>query len=135
MRADARTRLTLLSADDPSPRPLSEKLLARPSLLARIRWAVPAGALGYVMPYMTTELERDLALALDMPLYGADPCHQELGTKSGSRKLFALAGVPHPLGVAHVTGGPRGDRGDRAPACREARARRGDGQARRRRLR
>ena len=104
VRADARTRLTLLSADDPSARPLSEKLLARPSLLARIRWAVPAGALGYVMPYMTTELERDLALALDMPLYGADPCHQELGTKSGSRKLFALAGVPHPLGVAHVTG-------------------------------
>ena len=104
VRADARTRLTLLSADDPSAHPLSEKLLARPSLLARIRWAVPAGALGYVMPYMTTELERDLALALDMPLYGADPCHQELGTKSGSRKLFALAGVPHPLGVAHVTG-------------------------------
>ena len=104
VRGDARTRLTLLSADDPSARPLSEKLLARPSLLARIRWSVPAGALGYLMPYMTTALERDLALALDMPLYGADPCHQELGTKSGSRKLFAQAGVPHPLGVAHVTG-------------------------------
>src|SRR3954466_3342837 len=33
---DARERLTMLSADDPSVRPLSAKLLERPTLLTRI---------------------------------------------------------------------------------------------------
>jgi hypothetical protein len=37
-------------------------------------------------------------------MYGADPSHARLGTKSGSRELFELAGVAHPLGVAHVAG-------------------------------
>lgn len=103
VRSSARARLTLLAPGDPSPRPLTEKLLERPSLLERIRWSAPE--LAFVMPYMTTEPDRDLALALGMPLYGADPCHRALGTKSGSRELFARAGIPHPLGVAHVTGG------------------------------
>jgi hypothetical protein len=103
VRVTARSRLTLISAGDRWARPLTEKLLARPSLLARIRWSAPQPA--FLMPYMTTERECDLALALDMPLYGADPCHRAFGTKSGSRELFARAGLPHPLGVAHVTGG------------------------------
>ena len=101
-RLSARGRLTLLSAGDRSAGPLTAKLLARPRLLARIRRSAPQPAV--LLPYMTTELERDLALALGMPLYGADPCLRGLGTKSGSRKLFAQAGVPHPLGLANVTG-------------------------------
>ncbi len=32
-------------------------------------------------------------------MYGADPRHFHLGTKSGCRRLFAEEGVPHPLGV------------------------------------
>ena len=36
------------------------------------------------------------------PLYGADPDHAWLGTKSGGRALFARAGVPHPLGAEHI---------------------------------
>jgi pheganomycin biosynthesis PGM1-like protein len=103
VRGSARARLTLLSPGDRSPGPLSGKLLARPHLLAQIRRAAPQPAV--LLPYMTTELERDLALALGMPLYGADPCLQGFGTKSGSRRLFAQAGVPHPLGVANVSGG------------------------------
>jgi hypothetical protein len=102
VRLSARARLTLLSAGDRSAGPLTGKLLARPRLLARIRESAPQPA--FVVPFMTTELERDLALALGMPLYGANPCLQGLGTKSGSRKLFAQAGVPHPLGIANVTG-------------------------------
>ena len=41
------------------------------------------------MPFLTTEAERDLALALGIPMYGADPVHLRFGTKSGSRRLFA----------------------------------------------
>src|SRR5690242_12943101 len=41
VRAGARERLTMLSAEDPSLAPLSAKLLERPTLLTRIRWAIP----------------------------------------------------------------------------------------------
>jgi hypothetical protein len=104
LRRSARARLTLLSARDRSARPLAEKLLERPRLLTRIRWSIPQRELCHLVPYTTTVLERDLALALDLPMYGADPRHHHLGTKSGSRELFAQAGVPHPLGVERVAG-------------------------------
>jgi hypothetical protein len=95
-RRSARARLTLLSTQDASPRPLAAKALDRPRLLRAIRWAIPDRGLCQLMPYSTTELERDLALALDIPMYGADPSHSHHGTKSGGRELFARAGVPHP---------------------------------------
>ena len=41
-------------------------------------------------------------MALGIPMYGADPKHFDLGTKSGARKIFAEEGVPHPLGVEHL---------------------------------
>ena len=54
------------------------------------------------MPYNTTELERDVALRLGIPMYGADPRLAPLGSKSGCRRLFAEVGVPHPLGVENL---------------------------------
>ena len=50
------------------------------------------------MPYNTTPMERDLALALGIPMYGADPRLFDLGTKTGCRRLFAEEGVRHPIG-------------------------------------
>ena len=47
--------------------------------------------------------ERDLALTLGIPLYGADPRHLPLGTKTGCRRLFEEAGVAHPLGREDIT--------------------------------
>ena len=44
------------------------------------------------MPFTTSPLERDLALALGIPLYGADPRVLSFGTKTGCRRLFADAG-------------------------------------------
>jgi hypothetical protein len=55
------------------------------------------------VPYNTTELERDVAVRLGIPMYGADPRHFPLGTKSGCRRLFEEEGVPHPLGVENLT--------------------------------
>ena len=101
--ADARERLTMLSADDASPRPLSAKLLERPTLLTRILWAVPDLTRCHLVPYVSTELEWAVGNALGIPVHGADPALAYLGTKSGGRELFARAGVPHPLGVEHVT--------------------------------
>jgi len=55
-----------------------------------------------LVPYNTTALERDLAVALGIPMFAADPRFFPLGTKSGCRKLFADLGVSHPLGFENL---------------------------------
>ncbi len=102
VRDSARNRLQLVSLDDDRPGPLSEKLLAQPRVLERIRATLASPTIAHLLPYNSTALERDIALALDIPVYGADPRHAWLGTKSGARTLFAWAGVPHPLGAEHI---------------------------------
>jgi hypothetical protein len=94
----ARARLHLISVGDASPRPLTEKLLERPRLLSGIRSLIPDPSRSHLVPYNTTPLERDLAVALGIPMYAADPRFFPLGTKSGCRKLFADLGITHPLG-------------------------------------
>ena len=79
----ARARLSLISVGDASPRPLSEKLLERPRLLSLIRSLVPNPLRSHLVPYNTTPLERDLAIALGIPMYAADPRFFPLGTSSG----------------------------------------------------
>jgi hypothetical protein len=98
----ARRRLELVTALDGSPRPLSLKLLERPRLLARIRGLIPDRATCHLIAFNTTELETELAVRLGIPLYGADPRFAALGTKSGGRRLFEQAGVPHARGVKDV---------------------------------
>ena len=100
----ARSRLSLVAVHDSSPRTLSEKLLERPRLLTRIAELVPNRSRSHLVPYNTTELERDVALSLGIPMYGADPRLADLGSKSGCRRLFAEVGVPHPLGVEDLHG-------------------------------
>jgi PGM1 C-terminal domain len=94
----ARQRLHLVSPLDGSSRPLSAKLLERPRLLEHIRGFIPDRDRAHLVPFNTTELERDLALALGIPMYGADPRFFPHGTKTGCRRLFAEQGVRHPLG-------------------------------------
>lgn len=98
----ARARLSLIAVNDASPVPLSEKLLDRPRLMQRIRALIPNPARSHLVPYNTTELERDVALSLGIPMYGADPRLADLGSKSGCRRLFAEVGVPHPLGAENL---------------------------------
>jgi PGM1 C-terminal domain len=103
----ARGRLHMIAAHDGSPRPLSAKLLERPRVLEAIRTRIPDRERCHLVPFTTSAAERDLALALGIPLYGADPRFLGFGTKTGCRRLFAEAGVPHPLGwedVADVDG-------------------------------
>jgi len=94
----ARARLHMVSTHDGSARPLAAKLLERPRVLAHIRGLIPDASRCHLVPYATTTLERDVALTLGVPLYGADPRLLAFGTKTGCRRLFAQAGVPHPLG-------------------------------------
>jgi hypothetical protein len=100
----ARRRLHMVTPHDGSARSLAEKLLARPRALAEIRALIPNPERSHLVPYATSALERDLALMLGIPLYGADPVHLPLGTKTGCRRLFAEAGVPHPIGYEDIRG-------------------------------
>ena len=94
----ARRRLTLLCCDDASPRPLTAKMLERPSVLAAIEAAMGDPADAHMTCFNVTALERSLAVRLGLPIYGCDPALQELGSKSGSRKLFKETGVALPAG-------------------------------------
>src|SRR5438067_10155539 len=94
----ARQRLFLISAMDGSVRPLSDKLLARPRLIERIRSLIMDPDRAHLVPFNTTRREKELALRLGIPMYGADPKFFPLGTKSGCRKIFMDEDVPYPLG-------------------------------------
>jgi hypothetical protein len=98
----ARSRLTMLCAHDASPRPLTQKIIERPRLLQRIRYAVHEKQHAYLTVFNSTPLERRLAVLLDLPLNGLDPSLAHLGTKSGSRRVFREAGVDLPVGVEDV---------------------------------
>lgn len=89
----ARRRLTLLSCEDASARPLSQKILERPRLLERIREGIADSATSHMTCFTVTELERQLALKLNLPIYGCDPSLLYWGSKSGSRKIFKEAGI------------------------------------------
>ncbi len=95
----ARRRLHMISVYDATPRPLSAKLIERPRLLARIRTLIGDRQHAYLTCYNATALERRLAVELGIPLNGVDPALLYHGTKSGSRKLFANAGIDHPAGT------------------------------------
>jgi hypothetical protein len=98
----ARRRLTLVSCDDGSRAPLTEKLLARAHLLECIRSAIPDPWGAHLTCFNATPLERTLAVRLGIPIYACDPALGHLGTKSGSREVFRRAGVALPTGFEHL---------------------------------
>lgn len=100
--SQARTRLAMISALDGTIRPLTEKLLERPRLIERIREQVGDPERAYLLVFNNTSLERELSLELDIPIYGADPRFNPLGSKSGCRRLFEEEGVPHPAGFSDL---------------------------------
>src|SRR6266513_4405803 len=98
----ARPRLFLIAPLDGSARPLSDKLLARPRLIERIRSLIMNPDRAHLVPFNTTDREKELALRLGIPMYGADPKFFSLGTKSGCRKIFMEENIPHPLGHENI---------------------------------
>lgn len=114
----ARQRLYLISPLDGSVRPLSDKLLDRPRLIERIRSLIMDPDRAHLVPFNTTNREKELALLLGIPMYGADPKFFPLGTKSGCRKIFMEENVPHPLGIENL-----GSKEDLIEAIAQMRAR------------
>ena len=97
--ANARRRLVMLSTGDGSAQSLTQKILERPRLLARIRAAMGDPQLAHLSVFNSTALERSLAVQLGIPLYGCDARLLDWGGKSGSRRAFREAGIDLPDGV------------------------------------
>lgn len=94
-------RSQLVALDDTRPRAMAAKLLDRADLLADLR-ARLAGRLAFIEPWNVTEIEVAIAVALQVPINGADPRLRHLGHKSAGRRLFRLAGAPAPTGSEDV---------------------------------
>ena len=95
---EARSRFAVVSLVDGRNQPLTKKLLGRPGAIERIRALVAQPELAFLLPFATSPDEVELAVRLGIPLYGADPALEWLGTKTGSRRAFAEEGVPHARG-------------------------------------
>ena len=98
-RAEMLARVATVSVGDWSARPLTEKILERPALIERLRALIGDPSHAVIMPFVTTPLEARLSTLLGIPVYGPHPHLQPLGTKTGSRQLFAEVGIDHPRGA------------------------------------
>lgn len=99
---NARQRLVMISPQDTSSNALANKLLDRPEMLSKIRSLIPDLERAHMVPFVTTDWERELAVRLGIPMYAADPRFFAFGTKSGCRRIFAEENVPHPLGLENL---------------------------------
>ncbi len=102
----ARQRLTLLSCHDASPCSLTEKILARPRLVEKIKSCIPPGHVAHIAGFNVTYLEHELSLRLGVPLYGCPAWLAYWGTKSGSREIFRRAGLLIPPGCVDLKSMP-----------------------------
>ncbi len=104
IQSNARSRLFLLSPMEARWRSLARKLLDRPHLIEEIRGLIPDPDRAHLIPFMTSWDDRELAMRLGIPMYGADPAHMSFGTKSSGRRIFSEAGVDHPPGIEELHG-------------------------------
>jgi PGM1 C-terminal domain len=91
--AHARRRLHLLDCDDATPIPLTQKILARPRVVGRIRDAIVDPDNAHMVVFNATDLERSLAVQLGIPINASSPDLVHLGHKTGSREVFQAAGL------------------------------------------
>ncbi|OUC91032.1 peptide ligase PGM1-related protein [Streptosporangium minutum] len=99
---EARTRLQMISLDDPRTGPLTMSLLRRPDVVARIRAALGRTAGAWMVPFVVSEAEERLAEILGLPIYGPATSLAHLGSKSGGRMIAEEAGVPMARGFADL---------------------------------
>lgn len=101
-RSQVLARSRLLSAADPSWRPLAEKLLDRGDIVDEVRRYVgdrPA----ILEPWNIGPAEEELSVALGIPANATGTSRGHLATKSNGRRLLRAAGVTVPEGSEDVT--------------------------------
>jgi hypothetical protein len=99
IQSNARRRLFFVTPMEARWSSLSRKLLNRPHIIEEIRGLIPDRDRAHLVPFMTSWDDRELAMRLQIPMYGADPAHMVYGTKTSGRHIFSEAGVAHPPGI------------------------------------
>ena len=92
-RTGARRRLQLVDVGDAEIGWLSAKLLSDRAAFTRLQEAIGDPAKAYLLPFIATPVEHELAEALGVPVDGPRPELVVLGSKSGARKVARKAGV------------------------------------------
>jgi hypothetical protein len=100
--SESRTRVTMVSCNDPSTQPLTEKLLGHPACLDLIRSVTSRVEAAGLLCAITTELEGRLSAELGIPLLGNPPEKGFLGSKSSSREIFRESGILVPVGFERL---------------------------------
>ncbi|MEH2206889.1 MAG: peptide ligase PGM1-related protein [Nostoc sp.] len=95
--SDISDRLIFFSTYDSSFNPLSSKIIERPRLIQQIRQVLKLEK-SLMLCYVSTSLERELSIKLQVPLFSLDPDLQYWGTKGGSQQIFRECGISHPDG-------------------------------------
>ena len=94
----ARKRLHLMSLEDFSLIPLSQKLVESPRAISKIKNLIHYPDSAHMTCFNATQWERSVAVQLGIPLYACDPALAHLGNKSRSRSLFRDLGLNLPDG-------------------------------------
>ena len=101
-RSRVLARSRLVCADDPSWRPLAEKLLDRGDIVDALRSYV-RGRPAILEPWNVGPAEEELSIALGVPANGTGTSRSHLASKSNGRRLLRAAGVDVPEGTEDVT--------------------------------
>ncbi len=91
--ADARRRLHLVDVGDPELGWLTAKLLSDRAALTELRAAIGDDDDAYLLPFIATPVEHELAEALGVPVDGPRADLAVWGSKSGARTAARKAGV------------------------------------------
>ena len=88
---DIQSRLIHISVKDNKFLSLTDKIIHSKKAIKDITSAISDKKSAALRCYNPTAAERELAIALDIPLFGSREKFDYVGTKSGSRKVFKLA--------------------------------------------
>jgi hypothetical protein len=103
----ARARLALIGLGDLSARPLADKLLDRADARREISAFVGSAEQAFIAPFSVGLAERDLALALDLPIQGIDHRFAVQGSKTGA--IVQSSGLSGVCEAKHASTDPDGD--------------------------
>eukprot|EP00756_Hemistasia_phaeocysticola_P029676 Hpha_TRINITY_DN16246_c0_g1::TRINITY_DN16246_c0_g1_i1::g.12956::m.12956 len=94
-------RVLFVNCQDITPVPLSQKVLARPRLMQRIKRFLRPGK-SFLTCNSGTARAEEIAKHLGCTYASCIADLSYWGTKAGSRAAFAACGIPHPIGVPEV---------------------------------
>lgn len=101
-KTTARDRLALIAVGDTGQQPLTAKLLAHEEKIVSVRNFVQAYGKAYLLPFVVTTKEEELAARLGIPIYGMPSDAAHLGGKIGGRRVARIAGVPVIDGIDNI---------------------------------